>query len=101
MNTTFKDQMRAIEIARRGAAVLVGRDSIIEFKSILNDAASTIASLNLGNPYEQIKEQAARIEKLEGILQMIAVENYDDDDKKHHLRAIIDRMKGFAKQVFE
>lgn len=34
-------------------------------------------------------------------LKSISEENYDDDDKKHHLHAIIDRVKSIANNVLE
>lgn len=43
---------------------------------------------------------AAAPELLEA-LKSIADENYDDDDKKHHLYAIIDRMKSIANEAIK
>ncbi len=47
MKTSYNDQINAIKIAMLGATLLVTDDSRQAFSDSLNDAASTIAALNL------------------------------------------------------
>ncbi len=72
MNTTFHKQIAAIQLAIKLIGSHANTDNEIvtvnKISAALNDAASTIAALNLSNPYEQVKEQAARIAELKSTL---------------------------------
>lgn len=55
MTHTFQNQIEAIQKARRIIKIYYMGNDIQEFDAKLNDAGSTIAALNLSDPYKKIE----------------------------------------------
>lgn len=68
MTHTFQNQIEAIQKARRIIKIYYMGNDIQEFDAKLNDAGSTIAALNLSDPYKEIERLTNEIRRQEIIL---------------------------------
>ncbi len=57
MKTSYSDQIKAVQTAMRGAALLVTDDSQQEFINALNDAGSSLAALNITSGIQSSRER--------------------------------------------